>query len=183
MALLGFFVPLDASHSLQVGWEPYHKTSLWGDQFRPCGNFPLNHTPHSPFSSKKLLEKSSRFFGVEHEEGSSSKGIYVLLSFLWQPPVESLVEFPILHAGGWEICHESLIALPCLGVSLIHKLLVAHPWIHLVTLLANLSEEESQKSYRDKSRCEPREQVVNCRWLGFNKTFPYDLHKQPHGSR
>jgi hypothetical protein len=35
-----------------------------------------------PFASGKLLEKSSRFFGVEHKEGSSSKGIYVLLSFL-----------------------------------------------------------------------------------------------------
>jgi hypothetical protein len=35
-----------------------------------------------PFTSEKLSEKSLRFFGVEHEEGSSSKGIYVLLSFL-----------------------------------------------------------------------------------------------------
>jgi hypothetical protein len=28
---------------------------------------------------RKLLEESSRFFSVEHEEGSSSKGINVLL--------------------------------------------------------------------------------------------------------
>jgi hypothetical protein len=48
-----------------------------------------------PFASGKLLEESSRFFGVEPEEGSSSKGIYV-----------------IFHAGGWEICHETMIALP-----------------------------------------------------------------------
>jgi hypothetical protein len=35
-----------------------------------------------PFASGKLLEESSCFFGVEYEEGSSSKGNYVLLSFL-----------------------------------------------------------------------------------------------------
>jgi hypothetical protein len=35
-----------------------------------------------PFGSEKILKKSSHFFGIEHEEGSSSKGIYVLLSFL-----------------------------------------------------------------------------------------------------
>jgi hypothetical protein len=35
-----------------------------------------------PFASGKLLKKSSRFFGVEREKGSSSKDIYVLLSFL-----------------------------------------------------------------------------------------------------
>jgi hypothetical protein len=34
-----------------------------------------------PFARGKLLEKSSRFFGVEHEGSPSSKGIYVLLSF------------------------------------------------------------------------------------------------------
>jgi hypothetical protein len=35
-----------------------------------------------PFTTRKLLEKSSCFFGIENQEGSSSKGIYVLLSFL-----------------------------------------------------------------------------------------------------
>jgi hypothetical protein len=34
------------------------------------------------FASGKLIIESSRFFNVEHEEGSSSKGINVLLSFL-----------------------------------------------------------------------------------------------------
>jgi hypothetical protein len=35
-----------------------------------------------PFTSGNHLEESSPFFGVEPEEGSPSKGIYVLLSFL-----------------------------------------------------------------------------------------------------
>jgi hypothetical protein len=35
-----------------------------------------------PFASEKLLEESSCFFDLEPKEGSSSKGIYVLLSFL-----------------------------------------------------------------------------------------------------
>jgi hypothetical protein len=35
-----------------------------------------------PFASKKLLKENSHFFSVEHEEGTSSKGINVLLSFL-----------------------------------------------------------------------------------------------------
>jgi hypothetical protein len=96
-----------------------------------------------PFASRKLLEKSSCFFGIEHEEGSSSKGIYVLLSFLWLPVVESLGEFPIFHAVGWEIYHETVIALPWLGENLIHKLLEAHPRISSVTLLADLSDENS----------------------------------------
>jgi hypothetical protein len=51
-----------------------------------------------PFTSGKLLEKSSHFFGIEHEKGSSSKGIYVLLSFLRLPIVESQGEFLIFHA-------------------------------------------------------------------------------------
>jgi hypothetical protein len=34
-----------------------------------------------PFTSGKLLEESSHFFGIEPKEGSSSNGIYVLLSF------------------------------------------------------------------------------------------------------
>jgi hypothetical protein len=105
-----------------------------------------------PFASRKLLERGSCFFGVEHEEGSSSKGIYVLLSFLRKPIVESLGELPIFHAGSWEICHETMIALPSLGKSLIRRLLESHPQISLVTLLANLSYEKSQKSYRDKSQ-------------------------------
>jgi hypothetical protein len=110
-----------------------------------------------PFASGKLLKKSSCFFGVEHEEGSSSKGIYALLIFLRQPIVESLGEFLIFHAGGWEICHGTMIALPCIGESLIHKLFEAHPRIPLVTLLADLSDEKSQKSCRYKSRCKPQE--------------------------
>jgi hypothetical protein len=80
-----------------------------------------------PFARRKLLEKSSCFFGIEHEEGSSSMGIYVLLSFLRQHIVESLCEFPIFHADGWEFYHGTMIVLPCLGESLIHKLLEAHP--------------------------------------------------------
>jgi hypothetical protein len=175
MAVLGFPALLDASYSLRVAWEPYPKISLWGDQFWRCRNLPLNHTLHSPFTKGKLLEKSSCFFSVEHEEVSSSKGIYVLLSFLWQPTVE----FQIFHAGDWETCHDTMIALPCLGESLIHKLLEAHPRIHSITLLADLSDE---KSHRDKSRRKPRERVVNCRWLGSDKTLPCDHHKQPHGS-
>jgi hypothetical protein len=55
------------------------------------------------------------------------------------------------HVAGWEICHETMIALPCLGESLVRKLLEAHPWTHSVTLLADLSDEKSQKSCRDKS--------------------------------
>jgi hypothetical protein len=35
-----------------------------------------------PFASGKLLEESSRFLSVEHEEGSFRKGINVLLNFL-----------------------------------------------------------------------------------------------------
>jgi hypothetical protein len=35
-----------------------------------------------PFASGKLLEESSYFFSIEHEEGSSGMGINVLLSFL-----------------------------------------------------------------------------------------------------
>jgi hypothetical protein len=35
-----------------------------------------------PSASGKLLKESSRFFSIEPEEGSSSKGIYVLFSFL-----------------------------------------------------------------------------------------------------
>jgi hypothetical protein len=58
----------------------------------------------------------------------------------------------------------------------------AHPRIHLVTLLADLSDKESQKSYRDKSQCKPREQVVNYQRLGSNKALPCDHHKQPLGS-
>jgi hypothetical protein len=65
--------------------------------------------------------------------------------------VESLSEFPIFYVGGWEICHETMIALPCLGESLVRKLLEAHPRISSVALLADLSDERSQKSCRDKS--------------------------------
>jgi hypothetical protein len=96
-----------------------------------------------PFASEKLLKKSSRFFSVEHEEGSSNKGIYVLLSFLRQPIVESLGEFPIFHVGGLKICHGTMIALPCLGESLICKLLEAHPHISSITILADLSDVKS----------------------------------------
>jgi hypothetical protein len=76
---------------------------------------------------------------------------------LSQPIVQSLVEFPIFHANGWEIYHETMITLPCLGKSLIRKLLEAHPQIQLVTLLADLSDEKSQKSCRDKSQRKPWE--------------------------
>jgi hypothetical protein len=135
-----------------------------------------------PFASEKLLEEISRFFSIEHEEGSSSKGIYILLSFLWQPTVESLGGFPIFHVGSWEIYHETMIALPCLGESLIRKLIQAHPQISSVALLADLSDERSQKSYQDKSRRKPHKQVVNYQWLGSDKTLPCDHHKQPYGS-
>jgi hypothetical protein len=110
-----------------------------------------------PFASEKLLEKNSRFFNIEHEEGSSSKGIYALHSLLRQPIVESLGEFPIFHAGGCEIYHGTIIALPCLGESLVRKLSEAQPRVSLVTLLADLSDEKSQKSCRDKSRRKPQE--------------------------
>jgi hypothetical protein len=100
-----------------------------------------------PFASGKLLKKSSCFFSIEHEEGSSSKGIYVLLSFLWEPTVESLGEFSIFNVGGWEICHKTMIALPCLDESLICKLLEAHPQISSVTLLSDLSDEKSHESH------------------------------------
>jgi hypothetical protein len=96
-----------------------------------------------PFASGKLLKKSSCFFSVEHEEGSSSKSIYVLLSFLRQPIVESLGELPIFCAGGWEIYHGTMMALPSLGENLICKLLEVHPQISSVTILANLSNEKS----------------------------------------
>jgi hypothetical protein len=87
----------------------------------------------------------------------------VLLSFLGQPIVESMVEFPIFRASGWEIGHETRIALPCLGESVVLKLHEAHPQMHSVNLLANLLDEKSQKSYRDKSRRKPQERVMNCR--------------------
>jgi hypothetical protein len=64
-----------------------------------------------------------------------------------QPTVESLGEFPIFLVGDREIRHETLIALPCLGESLICRLLEAHPRISSVALLADLSVERSQKSY------------------------------------
>jgi hypothetical protein len=80
-----------------------------------------------PFTTRKILKKSLHLFSIEHEEGSSSKGIDVLLSFLWQPTVESVGEFLVFHAGGWEICHETMIALSCLGESLVQKILEAHP--------------------------------------------------------
>jgi hypothetical protein len=183
MVVLGFPASLDSSHSPWVRWQPYPNNSLSGDQFWQCGNFPLNQAPHCFEASGKLLQKSSRIFGVEHEEGSSSKGIYVLLSFLKQPIVESLAKFPIFHAGGWEIYHGTMLALPCLGERLIRKLLEAHPWLSSITLLAGLSNEKSQKSCRNKSRHKPREWVVNCRWLGSNKKLPCEQHKQQQGSR
>jgi hypothetical protein len=96
-----------------------------------------------PFASGKLLKESSCFFSVEHEKGSSSKGIYVLLSFLYQPTIESLGEFPIFLAGAWEICHETMIVLPCLGESLIRKLIEADPRIFSVAPLADLLDERS----------------------------------------
>jgi hypothetical protein len=71
-------------------------------------------------------------------------------------------EFPIFHAGSWEICREMMIALPCLGESLVCKLTEVHPQISLVALLVDLSDEKSQKSYGDKSQCKPRERVVSC---------------------
>jgi hypothetical protein len=90
-----------------------------------------------PFASRKPLKESSCFFSVELEEGSSSKGIYVLLSFLLQPTVESLGEFPISHAGSWEIYHETMIALRCLSEIIVRKLIEVHPQISSVALLAN----------------------------------------------
>jgi hypothetical protein len=39
-----------------------------------------------------------------------------------------------------------MITLPCLGESLVHKLIEVHPWISLVALLADLSDEKSQKT-------------------------------------
>jgi hypothetical protein len=96
-----------------------------------------------PFTCGKLLENSSHLFSIEQEEGSSSKGTYVLLSFLRQPIVESLGEFPIFHANGWEIWHGNMIAIPCLSESLICKLLEAHPRISSVTPFADLSDEKS----------------------------------------
>jgi hypothetical protein len=98
-----------------------------------------------PFTSGKLLKKISCFFDIEHEEGSSSKGIYILLSFLRQPIVESLGEFPIFHTGGWEICHGTMVPLPCLGESFFRKRLEAHPQISSVILLDILLDEKSQK--------------------------------------
>jgi hypothetical protein len=62
--------------------------------------------------SFKILRKTGCY-----KEGSSSKGIYVLLSFLLSPTLESLIEFPIFDAGDWEICHETMIPLPCLDES------------------------------------------------------------------
>jgi hypothetical protein len=111
--------------------------------------------------------------------GPSTKGIYVLVSFLWEPTVESLGEFPIFHDNGWEICHEIVIELPWFSESLICKLLEAHPQISSVTLLADLLDEKSQKSHRDKSQRKPREWVVNYRWHGCDKTLPYD-HQNNH---
>jgi hypothetical protein len=52
-------------------------------------------------------------------------------------------EFPIFHAGSREICHETMIAFPCLGESLICKLIEVHPRISSVALLADLSDEKS----------------------------------------
>jgi hypothetical protein len=56
-----------------------------------------------------------------------------------------------------EICQETMIALPCLGESLIRKLLEAHPRISSATLLADLSDEKTQKFHQDKSQRKPQE--------------------------
>jgi hypothetical protein len=56
-----------------------------------------------------------------------------------------------------------MIVLPCLSESLIRKLIEAHPRISLVALLADMSNERSQKSHRDKFQRKPLERVVNCR--------------------
>jgi hypothetical protein len=65
-----------------------------------------------------------------------------------------VLEFPIFHAGGWEIYHETMVALPCLGESLVRKLLEAHPRISSVTLLANLSDEKSHQMRNPRSPIE-----------------------------
>jgi hypothetical protein len=102
---------LGESHTLKFPCE--------GINFGGAGIFLQTILLTLPLTSGKLLKKSLRFFNVENEEGFSSMGIYVLLSFLRQSIVESLVEFPIFHAGGWEIYHETMIALPGLGESLV----------------------------------------------------------------
>jgi hypothetical protein len=73
---------LDASHLLRVGCERYPELPCEGINFVGAGIFHQTMLLTLPFASGKLLERSSRFFDVEHEEASSSKGIYVLLSFL-----------------------------------------------------------------------------------------------------
>jgi hypothetical protein len=65
---------LGESHTQKFPYE--------GINFNGAGIFLSTMLLTLPFTSGKLLEKSSHFFGVEHDEGSSSKGIYVLLSFL-----------------------------------------------------------------------------------------------------
>jgi hypothetical protein len=70
-----------------------------------------------------------------------------------------------------------MIVLPCLGESLVRKLLEAHPWISVVVLLMNLSDESSQKFCQEESRCKPPEGVMDSRWLGSDKILPCDHHK------
>jgi hypothetical protein len=55
-----------------------------------------------------------------------------------------------------------MIALPCLDESLVCKLLEAHPQISLVVVLADLSDERSDKTLNDIKSGEPWERVVNC---------------------
>jgi hypothetical protein len=64
---------LGESHTLKLPCE--------GINFDGAGIFLRTILLTLPFARGKLLENSSCLFGIEHEEGSSSKGIYVFLSF------------------------------------------------------------------------------------------------------
>jgi hypothetical protein len=80
----------------------------------------------------------------------------VYLGFLRQPIIEPLGKISIFHSDNWEVCHEEVIALPCFNNGFTRKLLEAHPRISVVTLLANLSDESSQKFCREESQTSER---------------------------
>jgi hypothetical protein len=66
-------------------------------------------------------------------------------SYILKQSSRPLGKIPIFHYGNWEVCHKEVLALPCFGNGFTCKLLEAHPQISAVALLANLSDESSQK--------------------------------------
>jgi hypothetical protein len=68
--------------------------------------------------------------------------------------------------------------LPCFTNGFTRKLLEAHPRTFAVALLVNLSDESTQKFYREESRCKPSEGVVDYWLLGSRENLPCEDHTQ-----